>query len=44
MTKTFADDKLNVAKMKISLYESIENTVGKEENADYHSVFQSLFL
>ena len=27
--KTFADDKLNVAEMKIYLYARVENTVGK---------------
>ena len=50
MTKlrTFADDKLNVAEIKISLYDRVENTVEKGENAGYqhfsfsHSVFQSL--
>ena len=33
--KAFADDKLNVAKMTISLCGRLENTVEKEENADY---------
>ena len=33
--KAFADDKLNVAKMKISLIDRVENTVGKGENAGY---------
>ena len=33
--KAFADDKLNITKMTISLCERVENTVGKEENADY---------
>ena len=33
--KAFADDKLNVAKMTISLCDRVENTVGKEENAGY---------
>ena len=33
--KAFADEKLNVAKMKISLYDRVENTVGKGENAGY---------
>ena len=32
--KAFADNKLNVAKMKISLYGRVKNTVGKGENAD----------
>ena len=46
--KAFANDKLNVAKMTISLYDRVENTVGKGENAGYrhfllsHSFFQSL--
>ena len=31
--KTFADDKLNVAKITISLIDRVENTVGKGENA-----------
>ena len=30
-----ADDKLNVAKMMISLFDGVENTVGKGENAGY---------
>ena len=33
------DDKLNVAKMTISLFDRIENTVGKRENAGYHYFF-----
>ena len=33
--KALADDKLNVAKMTISLLDTVENTVGKEENAGY---------
>ena len=32
--KAFADDKLNDAKM-ISLFDRVENTVGKGENAGY---------
>ena len=31
--KAFIDNKSKVAKMKISLFDSIENTVGKGENA-----------
>ena len=31
--KAFADDKLNVTKMKISLYDRVENTKGEGENA-----------
>ena len=34
--KAFADDKLNVAKMTISLSDRNANTVGKEENAGLH--------
>ena len=33
--KAFADDKVDVAEMKISHYDRVENTVGKEENACY---------
>ena len=33
--KGFADEKLNVVKMMISLLDRVENTVGKGENADY---------
>ena len=33
--KAFADNKLNVTKMMISLYDRVENTVGKGENAGY---------
>ena len=33
--KAFADDNLNVAKMMISLYDRVENIVGKGENAGY---------
>ena len=33
--KAFAGDKFNVAKMTIPLLDRAENTVGKEENADY---------
>ena len=29
--KVFADDKLNIAKMMISLFDWLENTVGKEK-------------
>ena len=34
--KAFADEKLNFAKMTISLCNSVGNTVGEEENAGYH--------
>ena len=33
--KTFSDDKLNVAKMTISLFDRVENTVEKGENVGY---------
>ena len=33
--KAFADDKLNMGKMTISLFERVENTVVKGENAGY---------
>ena len=31
--KAFADDKLNFAKIMLSLFDKVENTVGKGENA-----------
>ena len=33
--KAFADDKLNVTTIMISLYDRVENTVWKGENAGY---------
>ena len=33
--KAFADNTLNVAKLMISLFDTVENTVGKGENAAY---------
>ena len=33
--KAFTDDKLNIAKMIISLFDRVENTVGKGVNAGY---------
>ena len=33
--ESFADDKSSVTKMIISLFDEIENTVGKGENAGY---------
>ena len=33
--KAFADNKLSVARMMISLLDSVENTVGTRENAGY---------
>ena len=47
--KAFADDNFNVAKMMISLFDRVENTVGKGENAGYQHFllfphcFQRLF-
>ena len=40
--KAHADDKLNVERMVISLYDKVENTVGKGENAGYQQFL--LFL
>ena len=34
-SKHFADDKLNIAKLIISVFDQVENIVGKEENAGY---------
>ena len=34
-SKAFADDKIDVVKMTISVFERKENTVGKGENAGY---------
>ena len=48
--KAFADDKLNVAKIMIVLFDREENTLGKGENAGYQhfllfpQCFQSLLL
>ena len=40
--KHFADNKLNIGKMKISLYDRVENTVGKGENTGFqHFLFFS---
>ena len=33
--KAFADNKLNAGKIKISLFDRVENTGGKGENAGY---------
>ena len=33
--KAFADDKIDVAEMMTSIFDSVENTVGKGENAGY---------
>ena len=40
--KAFADDKINVAEMMISLSDRVENIVRKEGNADYQH-FLTLF-
>ena len=37
--KAFADNKLNVILMMISLFDTVENTVGKGENAGYQHFF-----
>ena len=44
--KTFADDKLNVTKMTNSLFDRVENTAGKGENAGYQHflLFPQCFL
>ena len=33
--KAFADDKINAGKLKISVFERVENIVGKGKNAGY---------
>ena len=33
--KEFADNKINIAKMMISLFDRVKNTAGKGENAGY---------
>ena len=45
-SKAFADDKLNVAKMTITLFDRVENTVGKGENAgnQHFLLFPQCFL
>ena len=40
--KAFPDDKIKVAKMKISLLDKVENTVGKGKNAGYQQCFPKL--
>ena len=37
--KEFADDKSNVTKTMIPLFDNVENTVGKGENAGYQHFF-----
>ena len=37
--KAFADDKLKIVKMMTSLYNRVDNTVGKGENADFPKPF-----
>ena len=43
--KAFADNKLNIATMMISVLKRVEKTVGKEENAGYQHflLFQQCF-
>ena len=43
--KAIADDKLIIAKMTICLFDRVENTVGKGENAGYQHflLFQQYF-
>ena len=36
--KAFADKKLNVTQMMISVFDRVENTVGKGENASYQHI------
>ena len=36
--KAFADDKINMAHLMISVFDRVENMVGKEENAGYQHV------
>ena len=44
--KAFSDDKLYIIKMKISLFDRVENTVGKGENAgkQHFLLFSQCFL
>ena len=47
--KAFADDKLKIIKMMSSLFDRVENTLGKGENAGYQHfllfpVFSEAFL
>ena len=48
--KTIAEDKISVAQMMISVFDGIENIVGKRENVGYqifsfsHNVFKSLLF
>ena len=37
--KAFADDKINVAQMMISVSDRVESILGKGENADYQHFF-----
>ena len=49
-SKAFADNKLNITKITISSFDSIENTVGKGRNAGYQhflpfpTVFSKAFI
>ena len=40
--KAFADDTINVTHMIISVFDGVENIVGKGENAGYHNVLKRL--
>ena len=40
--KTYANDKLNVARMRISLLDRVENTGAKGENAVYQHILLCL--
>ena len=42
--KAFADNISNVTKVATSLYDRVENTVEKGENAGSHSIFRSSAL
>ena len=44
--KAFADDKINAGQVKISVFDRVENNVGKGENAGYQhfSPFSTVFL
>ena len=43
-SKAFADDKLNVARMMISLFRGVENTLGKGENGKQQFPFNFFSL
>ena len=41
--KAFTDNKLNTAELMISVFDRVENIIGKGENAGYH-VYRSLLF